>query len=92
MCNLEKQCVARKGACVEQRVVYFPIYLSGEDCGQSDKSRAGQDGGMIPQEMPHLSPCPKYRIDNAYDPCAFPRKFLIPQNRANTESILESPA
>lgn len=69
MCTLKKQCYACKGACVEQVVVYCPSYLAGRDCGQSDVTRAGQAGGMLLQEILHMSPCPKHGIDNPHDQC-----------------------
>lgn len=69
MCTLKKQCYACKGACVEQVVVHCPSYLAGYDCGQSDVTRAGQAGGMLLQEILHMSPCPKHGIDNPHDQC-----------------------
>ncbi|KAL2273939.1 hypothetical protein FJTKL_03738 [Diaporthe vaccinii] len=69
MCTLKKQCYACKGGCVEQVVVHCPSYLAGYDCGQSDVTRAGQAGGMLLQEILHMSPCPKHGIDNPHDQC-----------------------
>jgi hypothetical protein len=77
MCTLKKQCYACKGACVEQVIVYCPKYLAGQDCGESDMSRVGQSGGMLLQEILHLSPCPKHGIDNPHDPRKITDNFRI---------------
>lgn len=62
---------------MEQVIVHCPSYLAGRDCGQSDVTRAGQAGGMLLQEILHLSPCPKHGIDNPHDQCKTTHEFLI---------------
>lgn len=90
MCTLKKQCYACKGACVEQVVVHCPKYLAGQDCGQSDRSRAGQAGGMLLQEILHLAPCPKHGNDNPHDHCKAILKFLLYKDSVNTKHLLGS--
>lgn len=88
MCTLKKQCYACKGGCVEQVVVHCPSYLAGYDCGQSDVTRAGQAGGMLLQEILHMSPCPKHGIDNPHDQCKVTYEFPMCQISINTECLL----
>lgn len=90
MCTLKKQCYACKGGCVEQVVVHCPSYLAGYDCGHSDVSRAGQAGGMLLQEILHLSPCPKHGIDNPHDQCKVTHESPMYQISINTECLLGS--
>lgn len=88
MCTLKKQCYACIGGCVEQVVIHCPSYLAGRDCGQSDASRAGQQGGMLLQEILHLSPCPKHGIDNPHDQCKATRGFLMYEASGNNTNYL----
>lgn len=71
--------------------MYCPSYLAGRDCGQSDVTRAGQAGGMLLQEILHMSPCPKHGIDNPHDQCKATWGFPIDQASVNAEHFSRKP-